>query len=63
MTTFKKINLTIVLLIMSITMNAQVDLLRRFGLSPEDITPEMRALVSAFLKHRFEVTGVVMATD
>ena len=51
------------LLFLSITMNAQVDLLRRFGLSPEDITPEMRALVSAFLKHRFEVTGVVMATD
>lgn len=63
MTVFKKINLTFVLLFLSITMNAQVDLLRRFGLSPEDITPEMRALVSAFLKHRFEVTGVVMATD
>ena len=63
MTDFKKINLTFVLLFLSITMNAQVDLLRRFGLSPEDITPEMRALVSAFLKHRFEVTGVVMATD
>ncbi len=53
----------LVMLVTSIGINAQVDLLRRFGLEPDDITPEMRAMVAAFLKHRFEVVGTVMATD
>lgn len=40
---------------------AQEELLKRFGI--EEITPEMRALISAVLKHRYEVKGKVMGTD
>ncbi|MBQ9175789.1 MAG: outer membrane beta-barrel protein [Bacteroidaceae bacterium] len=63
MTITKRTMLMLVMLVTSIGINAQVDLLRRFGLEPDDITPEMRAMVAAFLKHRFEVVGTVMATD
>lgn len=58
-----KIILVVLMLMVSMGMSAQVDLLRRFGMSPEDITPEIRAAVAAFIKHRFELVGVVKATD
>jgi hypothetical protein len=45
----------------ALSANAQEELLKRFGI--EEITPEMRALISAVLKHRYEVKGKVMGTD
>lgn len=48
-------------LLMSAQLNAQEELLER--LSAEELTPEMKAMLAAFLKHRFEVKGTVKGTD
>jgi len=51
----------LLLLLLPASTQAQEYLLERFGI--EEVTPEMQALLSAFLKHRFEITGKVMGTD
>ncbi len=58
---YMRLILIVPFLLLSGQMNAQEELLEQFGI--EEVTPEMKAMIAAFVKHRFEIKGCVKGSD